>query len=824
MAKTTPLPARRLSARLDPSKIAHDDSSGFSDQTRKSRERNGKKGKSWLLPPQPRALQALELGMRIKDLGYNIYLAGEANLGRTFLLQNFLEPWAANQAPPPDLLYVYNFENPDRPRLISIVPGLGRKLKDELAAVLAKIRKEIPNRYETESYVKRRNALMDRFHSTKERLVDEMESEAAGQGFDLDMDEQGSLTLYPLIEGKLLSEEEFERLDPGLRKKLKSRSERLMTGMTRLMKKIGAEEQGLKELEQNLDKELVREVLKEHLDPLIRRFSRKAPDDKLKRYLKDLRKELLENVDQLMPQDSAPAQPFDILGQASQEDFFSRFEINIFVDNSGASGAPVVVEDHPTPGNLLGCIERESEMGALITDFTLIKAGALHRANSGVLVLHTEDLMQHPGAWEGLLRALRSGQARIEDQGEGGEQAKTKTIEPESMPLNLKVALVGTDETWELLFENDDRFPKLFKIKAHLHNSVDRNAESIRAYCFQLARIVEQAGLRPFGRDALAGLVDNASRLAEDQKKLSLMLPLQRELMIEADAMAAAEGRDDVDADILRRARMARDYRANLYEEEFMEHYDRELIRVATSGQAVGRVNGLSVTFYGDYEIGLPHHIACTVGVGEGGIVDLEREAQLGGPIHTKAMMILKSYLVGQFAQNKPIMLTGSLCFEQSYAHVEGDSASGAELASLLSALANVPARLHLAFTGAVNQSGEIMAVGGVTRKIEGFFEVCRRKGLTGDQGVLLPVENQDHLMLKEEVVEAVEQGKFRVYPVRHIEEAMELLCGMVCGKRRKDGTFPPGTLFRKVDERLAELAALARKYSPANGSGPWPA
>lgn len=816
MTAIAPLPPSRLRAGQDPATLAFADSRGY-------REYAAAQPQGFCNPPQPRALQALDLGMRIADRGYNIFLAGEPNLGRTYLLLDYLKPWATAQKPPEDLLYVHNFQDPDRPSLVRMANGQGRLFRDQLAAALAKIRKEVPTRYEAEGHVKRRNALLDTFQNAREQLVETMESEAAGQGFNLDMDDHGSLTLYPLIEGKLLSSEEFERLDPELRQKLKVRSEKLMTGLTQFMRKISSEEQGLRENEQNLDKELVQEVLNEYLKPLIRRFGKKGQGDSVKRYLQELSADLVQNMEQLIPQEQPPHPNLDLMQQAALDDFFTRYTVNILVDNAGLAGAPVIVEDHPTAHNLLGCIERESEMGALVTDFTLIKAGALHRANHGVLVLHTEDLLQNPTAWEGLLRALRSGQARIEDQGDGQDQAKTRTIEPEPLPLSLKVVLVGTDETFELLLEHDDRFPKLFKIKAHLQQSVERTAAAVDGYCHQLARIIDEAELPPFTQDALAGLVDYGSRLAEDQKKLSLMFPLLRELMIEAAAMARAEEADQVDARILSRARAARDYRSNLYEEEFMEQYDRELIRVATTGQAVGRVNGLSVTWFGNYEIGLPHHIACTVGVGEGGIVDLEREAQLGGPIHTKAMMILKSYLVGQFAQNKPIVLTGSLCFEQSYAHVEGDSASGAELASLLSALAGVPVRLSLAFTGAVNQSGVIMAVGGVTRKIEGFFEVCRRKGLTGEQGVLLPVDNQDHLMLKDEVVEAVAQGLFHIYPVRSIEEAMELLTGLPAGTRLPDGSFPEGTLFRLVDERLANLASLAREFSLRNGKGRWP-
>lgn len=812
VAKRLRLTPPKLRTAMEPTKIAYDNSSEFIKRSARAK----------VAPPQPRVLQALEHAMRITDRGYNVYLCGEANMGRTYLLQQFMAPWSMERPTPPDLLYVNNFQDQDKPRLLELPSGEGRDFKEKLGAALAKIRKEVPNRYETEAYVKRRNALLDTYQSVREKLLDQMENQAADEGFNLDVDDQGALTLYPLIEGKLLSEEEFERLDPELRQKLKASSEKLMAGMTRLMRRISHEEQGLRQNEQTLDKELVAEVLDEYLSPVVRRFSKKRHSKDIKLYLNALRDDLMDNIDQLVPQESQPPTLEQL--QSNPDDFFVRCEVNIFVDNANLQGAPVVVEDHPTANNLLGCIERESEMGALVTDFTLVKAGALHRANGGVLVLHTEDLLQNPSAWEGLLRALRSGLARIEDQGDQQDQTKTKTIEPEPMPLAQKVVLVGTDDTYEMLLAHEDRFPKLFKIKAHLQETCDRNAAAVKNYCFMLSRIVEEARLLPFDRSALAGLVDNASRLAEDQKKLSLMLPLQRELMIEASALATAQGKNEVDADILAQASQARDYRSNLYEEEFMEHYDRELIRVATSGEAVGRVNGLSVSFYGDYEIGLPHHIACTVGVGEGGIVDLEREAQLGGPIHTKAMMILKSYLVAQFAQNKPIMLTGSLCFEQSYAHVEGDSASGAELAALLSALADVPVRHSLAFTGAVNQSGQIMAVGGVTRKIEGFFEVCRRKGLTGEQGVLLPVDNKAHLMLKDEVIQAVERGEFHIYSVSTIEEAMELLTGLPAGKRSKKGGYSQGTLFRLVDDRLEQLAATSMRFHAPRSGKRWPA
>ncbi len=803
MNKIKELVAGQMRVRLTPEKLPFADSQELMT-------RSGKKGPAL---SQPRALEALQLGLHIADRGYNIYVAGEPNLGRTFLVQDFLRPWAAKNPVPPDMLYVYNFVDPDKPRLIRLPAGQGRKLKQELAQAVAKIRKDIPAHFEKENYVNKRQALVDKFQKAKEQLVDVMEHEAADQGFNLDVDEQGSLTLYPLVEGKRLSEEEFERLDPTVRKRLKSRSERLMSGMAELVRKISLEERGLKQGESTLDAEIVREVLAEYIEPLAA-LAKEQSQPELEAYFGEFCADVLDNIDQFT-QREAPMPQFPFAephpGGAGQGDgFFVRYDVNLLVDNSETKGAPIIVEDHPTAFNLLGCIERESELGALVTDFSLIKAGSLHRANNGFLILHVEDLIANSTAWEGLLRALRSGQARFEDQGDGQDQARTKTIEPAPIPLQVKVILIGTDDTYELLLDHEDRFLKLFKIKAHLQESQARTPASIRAYFLQLCRVIGEAGLPPFTRDALAGLVDYSSRLVEDQKKLSLKLPILRELMVEAAAFAAMEGKTHVDGAALQRAVKAKEYRSNLYEEEFMEAYDRALIKVSTTGESVGRVNGLSVSWYGDYEVGLPHHIACTVGVGEGGIVDLEREAQLGGPIHTKAMMILKSYLISQFAQNKPLVLTGSLCFEQNYAHVEGDSASGAELAALLSALAGVPIRLSLAVTGAVNQSGGIMAVGGVTRKIEGFFEVCRRQGLTGKQGVAIPDDNRDHLMLNDDVCQAVEAGQFHIFPVRRIEEVMELLTGRTAGRRGKNGRFPSGTLFRLVDERLAELTTLA--------------
>jgi predicted ATP-dependent protease len=817
----TPLAPEKLRNRLDPATLPYEDS-------RAVPKKNGQGGF------QPRAMQALGMAIMIPGLEYNVFVSGDPGLGRTHFVRHFLAPEAAKRPTPSDWLYLHNFEDEDRPLAVSLPAGQGRTFKTGLAKALADVRQAIAATFDEDAYRHKHETLFKRFSAKRDSIFNKMESMARTKGFALDMDDAGALTIMPMVGGKVMGDEEYGRLAPARRKHLKTRGEHLLSEISVFLRKLTQSEQGFRQGESKLHREIAQEALTEHLNPLRKTF---AETPRLIEHMAAIEKDILDNIDYFLPRDAtektatgagATTPPHGAHpeghGQPPADDPSYRHEVNLFVDNSQSArekgGAPVIVEDHPTSFNLLGSIERESELGAFYTDFTLVRAGSLHRANGGFLILNVEDLLGNQGSWEGLLRALRLGKLRMEDPGDA-EQAKTRTIEPEPIPLDLKIILVGTDEAYEALLTNDDRFRKHFKLKAHLQGTVPRTAQSIRHYLTALKGIIDEVALPPFSREALAGLVDHASRLAEDQKLLTLSFTHVRGRMIEAAAIARRDGRELVAAEDLARAVAEHDFRANLFEEEFMADYDRQIIKVATGGTAVGRANGLSVTLFGDYEFGLPHQISCTVGVGHGGILDLEREAQLGGPIHTKGMMIIKSCLVRLFAQDKPLVLTGSLCFEQNYAGVEGDSASGAELAALLSALSGAPIDLSLAFTGAVSQSGAIMAVGGVSRKVEGFFEVCRRRGLTGRQGVLYPADNTVHLMLKDEVVEAVRAGKFHLYPVASIEQAMTLLTGLPAGTRRKDGRYTPGSLYSMVDARLAELtklAAMAEK--PRKGRG----
>lgn len=792
MSAPAPLATQRLHATYDPSRIPWEDSRAI------NYSRLLKKGKS---PFQPRAMQALDLALQIREAGYNVYVAGPPDLGRSYMTLSYLRPRAALLPSSPDLLYVRNFADPDSPLLLKLPAGKGKIFKESIVAFLRNINQELARRMDTMSYVRKRAVLADRFQALRLKLLRKMKNMAEDRGFVLEVDEEGGMALAPARTEAANAGEPAGA--PALQE---PKGDGLAQSMATLMHRLSKAEESFHEDEKVMERQAVQDVLGSLYRPLRQKLL-KVCGEEVGPYLDSLINDMLENAEAFLSDETRAS-----VDAMSSGNFFRRYEINLFVDNSGMAGAPVIVEDNPTPVNLLGCMERESEMGALVTDFTLIRSGSLQRANGGFLILHIADLLQHPMAFEGLLRALRSAQARIEDSQEAADGTmRTKSLRPQPLDLDLKVILIGDDEIYETLLYNDDRFAKLFRIKAQMTDLCERSQANIKVYLAQLAVIIAEASLTHFDRTALAWLVDLGSHLGEDQKKLSLRFPVLRELMIEGDALARMRGQSMVTGEIMEDAYSARAYRVNLVEDEYMEDYDREMIKLRTNGSAIGQVNGLSVTMVGDFEFGLPHRISCTVGVGHDGIIDLEREAELGGPIHTKAMMILKSYLTDLFARKKPLVLSASLHFEQSYAGIEGDSASGAELAALLSALAEVPMRLELAFTGAVGQSGQIMAVGGVSRKIEGFYKVCSRQGLTGSQGVIIPYDNVDHLMLSNDILESAAQGKFAIYPVKRIEEALFLLSGIPAGKRLKNGGFTRGSLYDLADRRLVRLGCYAQ-------------
>jgi lon-related putative ATP-dependent protease len=492
---------------------------------------------------------------------------------------------------------------------------------------------------------------------------------------------------------------------------------------------------------------------------------------------------------------------------------FRKYDVNVLIDNSETKGAPVIIESNPSYPNLFGSIERQAYFGALFTDFTMIKPGALHRANGGYLVLKALDLLKYWISWEALKRAMKDRQIKIEDMGELYGIFSTRTLKPTPLPLKVKLVLTGDPYLYQLLYMYDDRFPKMFKVKAHLDTEVDSSEDNLKQGACVMSKFCADQGLRHVSNDGVARVLEHSMEVTGDREKLTLKLADISDLLKEANYYAGTEKAEYINSDHVQAAIDQKRYRSSLYEEKVQELVKKDIFWVETDGHKVGQMNGLSILMTGDHEFGKPNRITATVSLGKSGVVDIDREAKLSGNIHAKGVMILSSYLREKFAQDKPLSLSASLCFEQSYGMVEGDSASSTELYVLLSAISGVPIYQGFAVTGSVSQKGEIQPIGGVTRKIEGFFDICKHKGLNGKQGVIIPEKNVNNLMLRRDVVQAVEKGKFHVYPVKTVEEGIEILTGMKAGELQKDGTYPEGTLFRKVDDKLREMAEMEKEF-----------
>jgi lon-related putative ATP-dependent protease len=531
-------------------------------------------------------------------------------------------------------------------------------------------------------------------------------------------------------------------------------------------------------------------------------------------HLKGLQEDILENISDFKKKEESQQPQMPQFQIPQKEVVFRKYAVNVLIDHSETEGAPVVIESNPTYPNLFGTIERQAWFGALFTDFTMIKPGVLHRANGGYLIMKALDLLKLWLSWEALKRALRDEQIRIEDLGELYGLFSTRTIRPEPIPLNIKIVLTGDPYLFELLHLYDDRFGKLFKVKAHMKDRIERKDEMMLQYARMAGDLCRGKGLRHLDRSGVARLMEYSMEKTEDRDKLTLELGDISDLIHEADYFAALGQAQFIQRSHVEKAIEKRIFRSNLYEEQIRELAEKNILWIETEGSKVGQINGLSILMTGDYEFGKPNRITATVSVGREGVVALERESKLSGNIHTKGVMILTSFIKERFAHNKPLSLSATFCFEQSYGMVEGDSASSTELYSLLSALSGVPIFQGIAVTGSVSQKGEIQPVGGVTRKVEAFFDLCRHKGLDGRQGVIIPEKNVRNLMLKRDVVEAVKQGLFHVWPIERVEEGITILTGMEAGERHPDGTYPAGTLFRKVDERLVELAEIVKKFS----------
>ena len=750
---------------------------------------------------QPRAMSALHFGLGIRSRGFNCYVAGPPGTGKMTAVQDLLSERAQRETVPDDWCYVNNFTDPSRPRALRLPAGRGAELSRDMDAVIERVRADIPRAFVSEEYRSRQEQVTERVGQTRDKLFAQVSERAHTAGFLLQSSPTG-LLIAPVVEGKRLSEQEFMALPAATRDELRQRREGLEADVKAVIKQVRRlEKQGRDELRQQ-DRDAALYVVEGLLEDLVEKYQEFSS---VTSYLGVVQEDILENLASFRADDEATLREAQF--PWAREMAFRKYQVNVVVDNSGQQGAPVVVEANPTHRNLFGAIGREAQLGALATDFTLIRGGSVHQANGGYLVLPVEDMLQSPYAYDGLKRALRAGEVSVEDLGERLGLLETKTLRPDPVPLGVKVILVGGSQLYYRLHALDDDFQELFKVKAEFDSTTDLNDINLAEYVCVIATICRKEGLKHLDRAAAARVVEHGLRLAADQHKLSTRYAELGDILREANYWATEDDVAVIAPSHIERAIEQRIYRSNLVEERLRETIERGAVLIDTAGASVGQVNALSVLSLGDHAFGRASRITATIGLGRGGVVDIEREARLGGPIHTKGMLILGGYLTDQYARERPLSLSARVVFEQSYSGIEGDSASAAELCALLSALAGVPIKQQVAITGSVNQHGHIQAIGGVNEKIEGFFDLCQARALTGDHGVLIPASNVQNLMLRPDVVAAVREGQFRVWAVETVDEAIALLTGVVAGERQADGRFPPGTLHNLVDRRLSQLA-----------------
>jgi lon-related putative ATP-dependent protease len=751
---------------------------------------------------QPRATRAIEFGLDMEGPGYNIFVLGPGGTGRTTTIQRFLAQRAAQEPTPDDWVYVHNFSQPRSPRAIRLPPGLGARFRDDMAALVAQLRQTIPRAFESETYQEARRQIEQRFQEAQETLLRELDAQARQRSFAVVRAPSG-LAIVPLKDGRPLPQEAFQELPEEERERYAAMYRELEPLAEATVQRLREQEGVAREALQKLDQEVVAATVGHAVDELKARY---AEHEEVGEYLEEVRADIIRRAEEFKQTESpSPEAP-----GAPPAPPFGRYLVNLLVDNSQQQGAPVVVETNPNYANLIGRTEYEIRMGVPVTDFTLLRAGALHRANGGYLVLQARDVLADPLAWQSLKRALSEGVIRLEDR--AAAPVSVVSLDPEPIPLDVKVILMGSPYLYYLLYALDEEFRELFKVKADFSTEMDRTPENEHLYALFIRARCEEEGLRPFDRTGVARVVEYGSWLAEDQNRLSIRFGEVTDLLREAHYWAGKAGRDVVTGEDVERAIAERTYRANRVEEEIRRVITEGTLLIQTEGAVVGQVNGLSIHVVGDHTFGRPTRITARAYVGRSGVVDIQREVKLSGPTHGKGVLTLAAYLGGQYATDQPLTLSASLSFEQTYDEVHGDSASLAELYALLSVLADAPIRQGIAVTGSVDQQGRVQPVGGVTHKIEGFFRVCKERGLTGDQGVVIPAANVRNLMLDPEVVQAVAEGKFHIYPVTTVDEGIELLTGIPAGVRDEQGQFPEGTLHARVLARLKELAARLEK------------
>jgi predicted ATP-dependent protease len=756
---------------------------------------------------QARAFDAVRFGIGIRREGFNLFVLGPAGIGKHEAVRGLLKARAAGEPPPDDWCYVNNFQQPHRPRALRLPAGRGWELRRDMGELVEELDNALPAAFESEEYQARLQEIEDERKERHERALRELREDAEQQEIAL-LRTPGGFAFAPMHDGEVLGPDEFSKLPEKQQKRIEETVSALQERLQRIIRQVPLATKEAWEKVKGLNREVAALAVGHLIEALKQRYSEFSP---VLEYLDAVQQNVIDNVEEFRRHEDGPMPPGLGPGRAP---ITRQYEVNLVVDHRESRGAPIFYEDYPSYANLLGRVEHQAQMGALVTDFTLIKPGALHRANGGYLLLDAIKVLTQPLAWEGLKRALYGRAIEIESLAQMLSLISTVSLEPEPIPLDTKVVLMGDRLLYYLLYHYDPQFRELFKVAADFDEQMPRDAESDLLYARLIGTLARREKLHPFDRAAVARVIEHSSRLVDDTEKLSTHLGDVTDLLCEADHWARERGRAVVTTDDIELAIQKQIYRSDRVRERVHEAIQRGIMLIDTDGETTAQVNGLSVIDLGNFRFAQPSRITATVRLGGGEVVDIEREAELGGPIHSKGVLILSSFLAARYVPERPLSLRASLVFEQSYGMVEGDSASVGELCALLSALAEVPIRQWLAVTGSVNQHGQVQAIGGVNEKVEGFFDVCKGRGLTGRQGVVIPAANAKHLMLREDVVEAASAGRFHVYAVENVDQAVELLTGLPAGDRGPDGSFPEGTLNRRVEARLLKLVETRQAFA----------
>ncbi len=793
-----PLPATALYTRCDPAQFTF-------QRIEDLPELDGPIG-------QDRAIEAIKFAIAMDRRGYNLFVLGPSGTGKHTFVREFLRREATRQPTPLDWCYVNNFADPQEPRRLSLPPGRAVTLRDDMNHLITELRAALPAAFERDDYRSRREVLDQQLKQRHEEAFGALQRKAEKQDVGLMRTPMG-LALAPTHGGEIIPPEVFKRLGETEREQIKTKVEALQAELESIVRKIPDWEREHREAVRQLNRETAAHAIG-HLIAALRSGYVDQPD--VLAYLDAVEHDIQDHADDFLMGGQQPPQPGLPDGGSPEAPSFHRYQVKVMTDNRSRQGAPVIYEDRPTHQTLVGRVEHMARFGTLITDFTLVVPGALHEANGGYLILDAHKLLTSSFGWESLKRSLRSGEIRIESLEQMLSITSTRSLEPEPIPLDVKIVLVGPPTLYYLLSELDPDFKDLFKVAADFENRVERDAASADLYARLIAGIARRDKLHPLDRTAVARVIEHAARIAGDAGKLSTETRRIVDLLQEADHHAVAAGKPTVTAAEVQAALDAQTRRSDRVYRRLQEEIGRNTIRVETEGARVGQVNGLSVIQLGGFAFGQPSRITARVRLGRGEIIDIEREVELGGPLHSKGVLILAGFLGGRFGMERPLSLAASLVFEQSYGGVEGDSASAAELFALLSALADAPVSQSLAVTGSVDQHGQIQAIGGVNEKIEGFFDACRMRGLTGRQGVIIPAANVKHLMLRHDVVEAAAAGRFAVYPIDTVDQGIALLTGTSAGEPDARGRYPTGTLNHRIVSRLNGFAARGARTAVA--------